>query len=468
MAVQFLMKVIVALHAVSLFTTSQAHTPGSDHGQSKRMTGEKRQLMTSYSNDTLNAHIFEESYRAHGSVSTDPFYTVPEGTANAEAGTLFKVERETNTSLYTLAPNLSLSRFMYQSKASNGSLVPVSAYVLWPYLAQPYSKGYPVVAWAHGTSGSTAECAPSNIRNLWHHFQAPYQLAQSGYVVVATDYAGLGVETDASGNHIAHEYITGPAQANDVAYSIQAARKAFPGLAKEFVVMGSSEGGGAAWSFAQRQVLEPLDGHLGTIPLSPVTRLLSLPPSEAIFTDLIYLLAPGLQANYPDFTPSDILTPVGVQSVDTYLSLRGCNTVLYQQPEGTDILKPGWQNNSAIQKYEEVSTNGGQEISGPMLVIQGGADPVVYPPSVTNAVNETVAKFPLSKIEYYLLPNVTHAPAMHAGQKIWLEWIAARFAGTPAKPGYHFYEPDPVRPAAAQQPETNWFIQIETEPWQAT
>ena len=204
--------------------------------------------MTSYSDNTAMAHGFEESYRAHTSVSADPFYSVPKDAGNATAGKLLKVERETNTSLYTIAPNLALSRFIYQSKTSNGSLVPVSALILWPYVARPHHDGCPVVAWAHGTSGSAAECAPSNIRNLWHHFQAPFQLALLGYVVVATDYAGLGVGTDAFGKHIVHEYITGPAQANDVFYSILAAREAFPQLSKQFVVIGSSQGGSAAVS----------------------------------------------------------------------------------------------------------------------------------------------------------------------------------------------------------------------------
>ena len=161
--------------------------------------------MASHSNNTANAHQFEQSYRAHASVFEDPFYQVPENSSNVTPGTLLKVEKETNTSLYNLPPNLSLSRFLYQSKTSNGSLTPVSAYILWPYIARPHADGYPLIAWAHGTSGVAPECAPSNIKHLWHHFQAPYQLALLGFVVVATDYAGLGVAKDASGKSIIHE-----------------------------------------------------------------------------------------------------------------------------------------------------------------------------------------------------------------------------------------------------------------------
>jgi len=422
--------------------------------------------MASSSNVTTNAHNFELSYRAHPSVAEDPFYTIPQNAIDVAPGTLIRVERETNTSFYTLAPNLSLSRFMYQSKTSDGTLVPVSAYVLWPYIAREYGDGLPVVVWAHGTSGTNDECAPSNIQNLWHHFQAPYQLALLGYVVVATDYAGLGVGADASGKYIVHEYLNGLAQANDVTYSIPAAQKAFPELSKRFVVIGSSEGGLAAWGFAQKLVSEPMDGHLGTIALSPVTRVLNLPKTEAVVPQLLLMIAPSLIANFPAFKPEQI-TPEGQQSLETYVTLKGCNNVLFNI-QSTNILKDDWQNNTSVQEYQKIAAVGGKRISGAMLVIQGGVDPIVYPQSVTDAVNETLEADPSAKIEYHLLPNVSHAPAMYAGLQIYLDWIAARFSGQPVKPGFSRFDPQPIRPAAAQQLEANWFIQYETEPWQAT
>ncbi|KAL8705708.1 MAG: hypothetical protein Q9201_001183 [Fulgogasparrea decipioides] len=323
-----------------------------------------------------------------------------------------------------------------------------------------------MVVWAHGTSGVTAECAPSNIQNLWHHFQAPYNLALQGFVVVATDYAGLGISEDASGNPTVHEYGNGPAQANDLFYSIFAARQAFPRLSTDFVVIGSSQGGGAAWAFAQKLVEEPLEGHLGTISLSPLTNLLSLPLSEEIIPLLILYLTPALQARYPDFHPDQVLTPEGLQALRTLHDLKGCNTIAFQISTST-TLKPGWQNNTYFRDFAESTINGGKEISGPMLVIQGGADPVVYPPSVDTAVNITMENFPGSEIEYHLLPGVTHAPTMYAGQPIYIDWIKARFAKAPVTSGFQRATAAPLRPAAFQQ-EANWFVQKMTEMWQMT
>jgi len=221
-------------------------------------------VSTNLSSAAAAALAFDRATYVNGLVSDDPFYSVlPAGSENAAAGTLIKVERQSNTSLFTLPPTASLSRIIYQSKNLNGSLVPVSAYVLWPYTPRKQSDGFPIVAFAHGVSGLTNECAPSHIRNLWQHFLAPFQLAMQGYVVVATDYAGLGVPRDAKNNSIVHEFVTGPSQANDIFYSVQAAQAAFSELSKEFVLMGHSEGGGAVWSAAQRQVHEPVSGYLG-------------------------------------------------------------------------------------------------------------------------------------------------------------------------------------------------------------
>ena len=413
-----------------------------------------------------NAHNFEKSLRAHGSISEDPFYRVPKDTADVPAGTLLKVEEEIDTSCYTLPPNLALSRFIYQSKTSSGALVPVSAYVLWPYIARPYKGGQPVVVWAHGTSGVSDECAPSHQRHLWHHFQLPYQLALNGYVVVATDYAGLGLGRDGNERPIIHEYLTGPAQANDLFYSIPAARTAFPKISKDYVVIGSSQGGGAAWAFTEKLSSDPLPGHLGTVVLHPGLRLLSLPLEKPIIPLLLTLLAPSLIAKYPEFKPQEIFTPEGMQNLDVFQTLKGCTTVLFQLPTGLDILKPGWHENDAIQQYQEVAATGRKRFEGPLLVIQGADDPIVSHNTTTEAVNETAKMFPEAHIEYHLLPGVTHASAMYAGQHLYMDWIAARFAGSPTEGGLHTYTAEPVRPTPSQQIDANWFVQIQTSPWQ--
>lgn len=40
-----------------------------------------------------------------------------------------------------------------------------------------------------------------------------------------------------------------------------------------------------------------------------------------------------------------------------------------------NVLKSGWQDNIHFQKYRKMAANGGREISGPLLMIQGADDP---------------------------------------------------------------------------------------------
>jgi hypothetical protein len=82
-----------------------------------------------------------------------------------------------------------------------GKVVPASAYVQWPYTPRidPVTGKYAVVVWGHGRSGAFATCAPSHIRDLCYQYAAPFVLALQGYVVVAPDYAGLGVNAYANG-----------------------------------------------------------------------------------------------------------------------------------------------------------------------------------------------------------------------------------------------------------------------------
>ena len=184
-----------------------------------------------------------------------------------------------------------------QSKSSTVSLVvPVSSHVLWPYIARPCKVGLPVVTRAHGTSRVSNECASSNHRNIWHKFQLPYQLALNGCVVVATDNAELGLGRDGNDRPVVHEYPTRPAHANGLFYSIAAARTAFPTLSHDYVLVGSSQGRGAAWAFAEELASEPRTGHLGTVVLHPVLRGLALLLAIHIITLLLILLAPHCEA----------------------------------------------------------------------------------------------------------------------------------------------------------------------------
>ena len=247
---------------------------------------------------------------------------------------------------------------------------------------------------AHGTSGIFDESAPSNNKFLWHNFQLPFQLALNGYVVVATDYAGLGIGIDGHGKPVVHEYLNGPAQANDIFFSVIAARQAFPTLSKDFVTLGMSQGGMAVWTFAQKLVEEPLPGYLGTVVLHPVTRILDLPLDSPTMPFILTMLMPSLVEVYPCLMPQDIFTPKGIDNLKTLEGLKGSTTLLFALPAGLDNLQAQWHRHSAIRAYNESSASGRRAFVGPLLVLQGADDPVDPNEPTTAAIHDTAKLFP--------------------------------------------------------------------------
>lgn len=67
---------------------------------------ERDRILAHLSQHAINAHRFEKPNRAHTSVSADSVYTVPEHTRNIPPGTLLKLEKQTDTSVYTLPPKV--------------------------------------------------------------------------------------------------------------------------------------------------------------------------------------------------------------------------------------------------------------------------------------------------------------------------------------------------------------------------
>ncbi|KAL8768741.1 MAG: hypothetical protein Q9209_005159 [Squamulea sp. 1 TL-2023] len=415
------------------------------------------------------ALAFERSTWANGSVEDDDFYHVPSNTTDLPAGTLLKLEIFTNTSLYTLPPQTALSRIIFQSEDFNGSLVPVSAFIQWPYSPRVVANGtYPIVAWAHGTSGAFPACAPSHFRNLANDFSAPFTLALQGYVVVAPDYAGLGVPRTADGRPTIHQYLASQAAANDLLYAVEAAQSAFPQLSEGFVVMGHSQGGGAAWAAAERQAKIPVAGYLGAVVISPLTNFieilqvgfapLGVETALAIAAAGIALAMHGIRTVFPNFDVREILTSAGISRLDILERVQGCNSVAAAlfTSETTPTIQPNVLDNSYVNVFQDLVTVGGKNITGPMLVLQGTGDTSIPANITTKYVNLTNEKFPDTAIDYITYEEVEHAPTLYTSQRDWLGWIERRFSGKSETSGLRVLQRKSALPQHNYQANLNW------------
>ncbi|KAI4259759.1 MAG: hypothetical protein L6R42_004404 [Xanthoria sp. 1 TBL-2021] len=412
---------------------------------------------------------YEKTNWANGSVFDQEFYQVPPRVDGDKElpGAPLKVEHETDTSKYLLPPMTSMSRFIYQSENLLGLSVPASAAILWPYSPKTHTDGkYPVIAWAHGTSGIFAENAPSNHRSLWQHFLAPYQLVSAGYAVVMPDYAGLGVSKTAKGEKIVHQYLACPAHANDVVFAVQAAQSVWKDeLSKDWVVIGHSQGGGAAWAVAERQARKPVDGYLGAVAVSPFTTLYEL--EDPFCSVLAHAMTPGWVDWDEEEKSSNLVTEDGRKRLKIIEEIGAGTSASLPLLLADGLMKPGWQLNRAFRNFLEEVENGGKEIGGPLLVIHGETDERLCIDATANAVANTAQDWPESRLEFIRLPGVSHVPALQAGQRVWMDWIADRFAGREVKQGVTTMTLKTARPGRSYQKEHNWYLEAATEPFHA-
>jgi hypothetical protein len=205
----------------------------------------------------------------------------------------------------TLPGSVNSTRILYRTTTANDVPTEAGAAIYFPPGEAP-AGGWPVIAWAHGTVGLGDE-------RDWAYLGT---WLQQGYAIVAADYAGLGTPGE-------HPYLNGMAEAHNVIDAVKAATRQYPSLAKKWVVVGQSQGGGAA-VYTARYATEfggpELDyrGAVGTgvpayiedilLPLGPHVPPLELSPHSTAY--VLYILN-GLRTTYPELNIESFLTDSG-------------------------------------------------------------------------------------------------------------------------------------------------------------
>ena len=340
------------------------------------------------------------------------FYDTPNPLPQGKPGDLIRSEEFTgysfpfNPDLKSKEIGMQTVRFLYHSRSVSGQDVPASGVILIPY-GKPPAGGWPVIVWAHGTSGVGRQFAPSLMKDLYYSWEGLLQWVMLGYAVVAVDYAGLGT-------NVPHQYLTPPAQAQDVINAVPAARKAVKELGAKWVLIGHSQGAGAAICVAEKQATTQDPNYLGAIALAPVGDLLSFCEHihNAPCRGYIGFMAYGIRSVFPDFKCSDILTPDAMnlmRDVDKggwFVTLAAFSEKV---PPGK-VLKPTWERNAHFQKFRELSLLGNKPTFGPVLLIQGEEDEAI-PTRATDALHQRMLK-QKSSVQYKKYPGLDHDPLM--------------------------------------------------------
>lgn len=320
-------------------------------------------------------------------------------------------------------------RLLYVSQLPNDSLVPVSGMVFVP---NKESESRNIVAWAHGTVGLGETCAPSR-RLIPNANLEPWlsMMMDKGWIVVATDYTGLGVKGQ-------NQYLVGESEGRDVLNSIRAVKNLTefnPG--EKAVVFGHSQGGHSALYSAniQQEYAQEID-LLGIVAAAPATELNSV-FEVAYDKPLLWAIVPEIFVSWDK--SYDLNTKILNSSHDTFEENEEIAKLCIENKVSQALIfknasKPYFSSNpnkdlSWYNAFKSESPAPTKNI--PTLILQGLADDVVSPNATALFVSKSCKQ--ASDLESLWYKNVGHVELPNVTSDDSVDWIANRFNGESMK-----------------------------------
>lgn len=349
------------------------------------------------------------------------FYVPPDPLPSASPGTLIW------SAPFKAIPGAQAWKVLYHSRAVDGSDVAVSGVVVAPTDAAP-KGGRPVITWAHGTHGIADQCAPSRTADMVSRLPSIGKLVSQGYVVVATDYEGLGTPGT-------HPYLVGESEAHGVLDIVRAAQQIRETDANDTTfVWGQSQGGQAALFAGElAPMYAPELDVQGVISGAPVTDASAMFPAAARIPDTLGFAVMGImgmEAAYPDAHVADVLTPAALdQTKIVDEKCYGAVLKAFKQPVDEVIA----HNPEDVPPFPEIfaaDTPGAVATAAPMLVYQGLSDDVVFKVFTDQYVQKACGLG--DTLEYKTFSGKDHYEENEAAEKDVLEWMQARLAGVTA------------------------------------
>ncbi len=327
---------------------------------------------------------------------------------------------------------------LYHTVSQTGADRAVSGTVAIPKGVPPRG-GWPVISWAHGTTGDAPACTPSlDVPDgPVHDYLGPIESVLDGFVangfaVVATDYEGQGTPG-------VHPYLVGGAEARDTIDMVRAARHVVPQLSTRWVVMGHSQGGhavlfttdtAASWA-PELQLLGGVAEAPGAY-VSPfidaMTKADKATPAfafAALFMDAAASLDPSVKLDA-------ILTPPALALVPQLQT--GCTSTLYGAGSWGGLIPAtafrAGADLAPLMRFAAQNDATRVHPGVPLFIAQGSADTTV-PQRSSDALDKALCASGAT-VRYDVWTGLTHRAVVPAAAADATSWARARFAGAPA------------------------------------
>ena len=289
---------------------------------------------------------------------------------------------------------------LYTTATDRGKTAAVSGAVSVPK-GKPPKEGWPVITFAHGTTGIADSCAPSRITAgspmagaVTYIDPQVEEWVKAGYAVVRTDYRGLGTPKEV------HPYLIGEPAGRSVVDIVSAARDLGLKIGKKYLIAGHSQGGHAAlWAAgpdAQRFAPKlKLRGTVAYAPASHIAEQADLLPaltSPSTLSALVALIVRGAEAqsaqlNVPAFLSDQALAPY--PTIDQVCLDQLGQSDSYGGIPPSEMQRDGSDLSPLLDILR--GNNPAVTTKAPILILQGTADSTVFPFTTDQLNQELVA-----------------------------------------------------------------------------
>jgi pimeloyl-ACP methyl ester carboxylesterase len=323
--------------------------------------------------------------------------------------------------LVPLADAKSTKLVLYSSRTPQGAKTAVSGSVSVPK-GKPPQGGWPVITWAHGTTGVADACAPSRNSatspaqsSISYIYPDLNEWLRAGYAVVQTDYQGLGTPGK-------HPYLIGEAEGRSVLDIVTAARTLDPKISKRFLISGHSQGGQSAlFAAGEASTWTPKLRLRGTVAFAPASHILEQVPllpaltTPNSLTALATMILDGAstQSNAIDINKllSDEVLPFYPLLQSQCLQQLGASNELGGIPP-SHLVRSG----ADLGPVNPVlaSMNPLVKTAAPILIAQGTADTTVFP-TYTDQLKDQLVNAG-DQVTYNKYPGVNHVGVVTTGE----------------------------------------------------